>query len=168
MAEYQNIFTRFRCEAPPDAGVPLRRRDLAAHRHRPSFDYWFGKIGDAQIGPIYLGWLGVASLICGFIAFEIIGLNMWASVNWDPIQFVRQLPWLALEPPPPEYGLSLPPLNEGGWWLMAGFFLTAVDPAVVGAHLPPGARARHGHARGLGVRRRRSGSTWCWASSGRS
>jgi photosynthetic reaction center M subunit len=38
---------------------------------------------------------------------------------------VRQLPWLALEPPPPKYGLSIPPLNEGGWWLMAGFFLTA-------------------------------------------
>jgi photosynthetic reaction center M subunit len=36
----------------------------------------------------------------GFIAIEIIGLNMWASVNWDPVEFVRQLPWLALEPPP--------------------------------------------------------------------
>jgi photosynthetic reaction center M subunit len=67
----------------------------------------------------------VASLICGFVAFEIIGLNMWASVNWDPIQFVRQLFWLALEPPPAKYGLSIPPLAEGGWWLMAGFFLTA-------------------------------------------
>jgi photosynthetic reaction center M subunit len=55
------------------------------------------QIGAAQVGPIYLGRLGVASLICGFLAIEIIGLNMWASVNWDPIQFVRQLPWLALE-----------------------------------------------------------------------
>jgi photosynthetic reaction center M subunit len=50
---------------------------------------------------------------------------MWASVNWDPVQFVRQLFWLALEPPPPKYGLSIPPLAEGGWWLLAGFFLTA-------------------------------------------
>ena len=50
---------------------------------------------------------------------------MLASVNWSPIQFVRQLPWLALEPPKPQYGISImPPLNEGGWWLMAGFFLT--------------------------------------------
>ena len=73
---------------------------------RPVLNYWLGRIGDAQVGPIYLGWLGLASLICGFIAIEIIGLNMWASVNWDPIQFVRQLPWLALEPPPPEYGLQ--------------------------------------------------------------
>ena len=89
------------------------------------FSYWLGLIGDAQIGPFYLGWTGLASLLCGFIAIEIIGLNMWASVNWDPIQFVRQLPWLALEPPSPRYGLSLPPLNEGGWWLMTGFFLTS-------------------------------------------
>ena len=51
------------------------------------------------------GWLGLASLICGFIAIEIIGLNMLASVNWNPIQFVRHLFWLALEPPAPEYGL---------------------------------------------------------------
>ncbi|MEX7117092.1 hypothetical protein AB2C39_38190, partial [Pseudomonas aeruginosa] len=57
-------------------------------------------------------------------AIEIIGLNMLASVNWSPIEFVRQLPWLSLEPPKPEYGISFPPLQEGGWWLMAGFFLT--------------------------------------------
>jgi photosynthetic reaction center M subunit len=50
---------------------------------------------------------------------------MLASVNWDPVQFVRQLFWLALEPPAPQYGLSFPPMAEGGWWLMAGFFLTA-------------------------------------------
>ncbi|WP_228768267.1 hypothetical protein, partial [Limnohabitans sp. DM1] len=23
--------------------------------------------------------------------------------------------WLSLEPPPPSYGLSMPPLNQGGW-----------------------------------------------------
>jgi photosynthetic reaction center M subunit len=35
-----------------------------------------------------------------------------------------QLFWLGLEPPSPANGLKIPPLNEGGWWLMAGFFLT--------------------------------------------
>ena len=67
---------------------------------------------------------GFTSILCFIVAFEIIGLNMFASVGWNPVQFVRQLPWLALEPPPPSYGLSFPPMNEGGWWLMAGFFLT--------------------------------------------
>jgi photosynthetic reaction center M subunit len=125
MAEYQNIFTRLQVHGPTYPGVDfLPNTSDGAREVKPFHFYWMGKIGDAQIGPIYLGWLGVTSLICGFIAFEIIGLNMLASVNWDPIQFVRQLFWLALEPPAPSYGLSIPPLNEGGWWLMAGFFLT--------------------------------------------
>jgi len=124
VAEYQNLFTRVQVAAPAYAGVPLapgsKKRDgVPAHVHL------FGRLGDAQIGPIYLGWLGLISIICFFAAFEIIGLNMLASVNWDVVQFVRQLPWLALEPPPPEYGLKMPPLNQGGWWLLAGFLLTA-------------------------------------------
>ena len=123
MPEYQNIFTRVQVKAPAYAGVPLPS-GMYVREGPPFFNYWLGKIGNAQIGPIYLGWLGMASLLCGFIAIEIIGLNMWASVGWDPREFVRQLFWLALEPPKPEYGLSIPPLNEGGWWIMAGFFLT--------------------------------------------
>ncbi|MDM0113799.1 photosynthetic reaction center subunit M [Variovorax sp. J22R133] len=125
MAEYQNIFTRVQAVAPSYAGVPLEWGNKE-REGPPGHWHWLGKIGDAQIGPIYLGWLGLASLICFFIAFEIVGLNMLASVNWDPVQFVRQLPWLALEPPPPSIGLKLfPALNEGGWWLMAGFFMTS-------------------------------------------
>jgi photosynthetic reaction center M subunit len=123
MPEYQNIFTRVQVHAPAYPGVPLGR-GVWVREGKPWFFYWAGKFGDAQIGPVYLGWLGLASILCGFIAFEIIGFNMWASVNWDIVQFIRQLPWLALEPPAPEYGLRLPPLDEGGWWIMAGFFLT--------------------------------------------
>ena len=124
MAEYQNIFTRVQVR-PGGYQDVLPESGFGARAGRPFFSHLFGRFGDAQVGPIYLGWLGIASLLCGFIAIEIIGLNMWASVNWDPIQFARQLPWLALEPPPPELGLTIfPPLNEGGWWLMAGFFLT--------------------------------------------
>ena len=123
MAEYQNIFTRIQVNAGGEASAPL---DAASWRREKGMfiNRWLGMFGDAQVGPTYLGRTGIASLVCGFIAIEIIGLNMWASVNWDPIQFIRQLFWLALEPPAPEYGLSIPPLNEGGWWLMAGFFLT--------------------------------------------
>ena len=124
MAEYQNLFTRVQVRGPAYAGVAATRSSWT-RSGRPRFLHFFGRFGDAQVGPIYLGVSGIASLVCGFIAFEIIGLNMWASVNWDPVQFIRQLPWLALEPPPPENGLRLPPLNQGGWWIMAGFFLTA-------------------------------------------
>jgi photosynthetic reaction center M subunit len=124
MAEYQNIFTSVQLRAPAYPGVlPPQGTWL---RSKPGgFSYWLGKIGDAQIGPYYLGWIGLASIMFGITAIEIIGLNMMASVDWSPIEFVRRLPWLALEPPKPEYGLTIPPLQEGGWWLMAGFFLTA-------------------------------------------
>lgn len=124
MSEYQNIFTRVQIRGPLHEGVPVPRG--AWNRGgTPFFSYLMGQIGNAQVGPVYLGSLGVASLVCGFIAIEIIGLNMWASVNWNPILFIRDLPWLALEPPAPSLGLSLPALNQGGWWIMAGFFLTA-------------------------------------------
>ena len=124
MAEYQNIFTQVQVRAAPYPGVPLERGPWV-RSGEGRFSYFLGKIGDAQVGPIYLGWTGVTSLLCGLTAFEIIGLNMWASVHWDPVQFVRQLPWLALEPPPPAAGLCMIcPLNEGGWWQIAGFFLT--------------------------------------------
>ncbi|TKD50948.1 photosynthetic reaction center subunit M [Sphingomonas baiyangensis] len=124
MARYQNLFTQVQLRAAPEFGPPLRDASFG-RTGQPGFSYWMGKFGNAQIGPIYLGKLGIASLICGFLAFEIIGLNMLASVDWNPVQFVRQLFWLALEPPAPEWGFTLfVPLNEGGWWQMAGFFLT--------------------------------------------
>jgi photosynthetic reaction center M subunit len=121
--EYQNLFTRVQVRTAPDWGVPIEQRTWV-RQAAPGFSYWLGKIGDAQVGPIYLGWTGVASLIFGFFAFEIIGLNMLAQVDWNPIQFIRRLPWLSLDPPAPSYGLAIPPLAQGGWWLLAGFFLT--------------------------------------------
>lgn len=124
MLEYQNLFNRVQVHTTvPDPGVPIDESTWV-RQLPPVFNRWIGIIGDAQVGPIYLGATGVASLFFGFLAIEIIGLNMWASVGWDPVQFIRQLPWLALEPPSPAYGLSLPPLQQGGWWLLAGFFLT--------------------------------------------
>jgi photosynthetic reaction center M subunit len=124
MVEYQNIFTRVQVRGGPDMGVPIATGPWE-RQGTPRFSNLLGKIGDAQIGPVYLGTLGLASLICGFVAIEIIGLNMLAQANWSPQTFLREFFWLALEPPLPEHGLKiLPPLKEGGWWLMAGFFLT--------------------------------------------
>ena len=125
MAEYQNLFTRVQVRGPAYAGVPTEEDGGSARSGKPFFVHVAGIIGDAQVGPFHLGFLGLCSIVCGFIAFEIIGLNMWASVNWDIVQFVRLLPWLALEPPAPSNGLHIPKLAEGGWWLLAGFFLTA-------------------------------------------
>ncbi|NBT56799.1 MAG: photosynthetic reaction center subunit M, partial [Betaproteobacteria bacterium] len=123
MAQYQNLFTSVQPVGPLHHGVDLPRGD-EKRLGTPFLFHLLGRIGNAQIGPVYLGTLGVASLIFGIAAFNIIGLNMLASVDWNPIQMLRQLFWLALEPPAPAYGLSIPPLNQGGWWLITGFMLT--------------------------------------------
>jgi photosynthetic reaction center M subunit len=122
MAQYQNLFTTVNAVGPVSHGVELGHGN-SPRTGKPLLNYWLGKLGNAQLGPIYLGGLGLASLIFGTLAINIIGFNMLAQVNWDPIQFIRQLFWLALEPPPPQYGLSLPPMNQGGWYLLSSLFL---------------------------------------------
>jgi photosynthetic reaction center M subunit len=123
--QYQNIFTRVQVHGGPDLGMPqLKYNDLATRGTKTRIVHLFGRLGDAQVGPVYLGWLGLISIIMGTLAFNIMGFNMLSQVNWDLKQFVRQLFWLALEPPAPSYGLSFPPLNQGGWYIIAGFLLT--------------------------------------------
>lgn len=125
MADYQNIFTQAQVRGPADRGVPIDE-GLYPRIGKGWYSHLIGRFGNAQIGPIYLGFYGIASVIFFAVAFLIIGMNMWASVGWSFIQFIRQLPWLALEPPPPSLGLTLfPPLNQGGWFLIVGVFLTA-------------------------------------------
>ena len=58
MAEYQNIFTRVQVRAPGLRRRAARRAATASAQGRRCTSTWLGKIGDAQIGPIYLGWLG--------------------------------------------------------------------------------------------------------------
>jgi photosynthetic reaction center M subunit len=125
--QYQNIFTRVQVHGGPDLGMPYVKgtSDLAKRGTKTYLVHLFGKFGDAQIGPFYLGWTGLLSIILGTLSFNIMGINMLSQVNWDPVQFIRQLFWLALEPPSPAYGLRFPPLNEGGWYMIAGFLLTA-------------------------------------------
>jgi len=123
MAEYQNIFTRIQVTGPAYPGVPLHPTD-SARQPGIGHSHLLGMLGDAQIGPVYLGITGLLSLLLGGVAVAIMGLVMLDSVNWNLWQFIRLLPWLALEPPSASYGLRFPPLNQGGWWLIAGFSLT--------------------------------------------
>jgi len=92
MAQYQNIFNQIQVRGPVEVGPPIA--DSAFRSRGTRWSRLVGWFGSGQFGPIYVGRLGVASFIFGFLAFEIIGLNMFASVGWNPIQFVRQLPWL--------------------------------------------------------------------------
>ncbi len=126
MARYQNIFTQVQVSGPPELGLPLPKLD-SPRTKGIGFSKLAGKIGNAQIGPIYLGTLGSISLATGTVAIVIMGLNMLRSVGWDPIAFVTLLPWLSLDPPTPESQANgfnpIVPLDQGGWWVIASTFL---------------------------------------------
>jgi photosynthetic reaction center M subunit len=124
--QYQNLFTRVQAVGPTHDGVELGPQN-SARDIKPFLVHLFGRLGNAQIGPFYLGTLGLISIVTGTLSINIMGFYMLASVGWDPIEFIRQLPRLALEPPSPKYGLSFPPMNEGGWWMFAsGLLLVSV------------------------------------------
>ena len=59
------------------------------------------------------------------MAFDIIGSTCGPQSTGIPSSLFDSSPGSHLEPPAPQYGLSIPPLNEGGWWLLAGFLPTA-------------------------------------------
>ncbi len=122
MAEYQNIFTQVQVQGPAEMGV-VEGVDLRERTKSARFSTLAGWFGNAQLGPLYLGPFGMVSLATGFMWFFIVGMNFWAQVDYSPGVFLRDLFWLALEPPGPEYGLGMAPLNDGGWWIIASFFL---------------------------------------------
>ncbi len=87
---------------------------------------WLEKFGfDREFGPFYLGlWGTVAFITAG--AFTFIWLTvMLSQVNFNGLAFIKNFAVLQIDPPPASYGLGLAPLDQGGWWLIATFFLTA-------------------------------------------
>ena len=121
-SEYQNIFTQVQIQGPPEMGV-VEDVDLNERGKSASFSSLFGWFGNAQLGPFYLGGLGMASLASGLIWFVMVGAWYWGQAGYNPGVFMRDLFYFSLEPPGPEYGLSFPPLAEGGYFLIASFFL---------------------------------------------
>ncbi|KGK78611.1 photosynthetic reaction center subunit M [Thalassobacter stenotrophicus] len=121
--EYQNIFTQVQVQAEPEMGMDDSGEMSAERTKSATFSTLVGILGNAQLGPIYLGFYGIISLATGLLWFNIVGFNMLSQVGWSIPEFIRQLFWLALEPPSPEYGLRMPPLNDGGWYIISSFFL---------------------------------------------
>jgi len=121
MAEYQNIFTQVQVSGAPELGM-VERVDMANRSKGASFSTLAGWFGNAQLGPIYLGTMGVISLAAGATWFFMIGAWYWHQAGFNPAVFLRDLFWFSLDPPAPEYGLSFPPLAEGGYFLIASFF----------------------------------------------
>ena len=123
ITEYQNIFTQVQVRGPAEMGTDDYGTLTEDRSKSATFSSLTGWLGNAQLGPVNLGMVGIASLFAGVIWFNIVGLSMLAQVGWSIPEFLRQFFWLALEPPSPEYGLRMPPLNDGGWYIIASFFL---------------------------------------------
>ncbi|SHF01292.1 photosynthetic reaction center M subunit [Loktanella atrilutea] len=122
MAEYQNIFTQVQVQGPVELGVPGDPTTNYERTDKATFSTLAGLVGNAQIGPVHLGPYGLIAVV-GFGAwFFIIGLSFWAQASYNPAIFLRDLAWMSLDPPAPEYGLGFAPLDEGGAWLIASFF----------------------------------------------
>ena len=122
MADYQNIFTQFQVKGPPEMGM-VEDADMTERSASTSFSSLIGWFGNAQLGPFYLGTFGVVSLATGAIWFLLVGASFWAQAGYNPGVFMRDLFYFSLEPPSAEYGLGIPPTNEGLLWLIASMFL---------------------------------------------
>ena len=78
MADYQNIFTQIQVSTAPDIGPPIQNGEFRIRKMGMSkLIGWFGA---AQLGPLYLGYLGIASLFSGFVRHrdhrsEYVGLG---------------------------------------------------------------------------------------------
>jgi photosynthetic reaction center M subunit len=122
MAEYQNIFTQVQVRGHAEMGL-AEGVDLSNRTHSAGFSSLLGWFGNAQLGPVYLGTMGVISLFSGLVWFFIVGGWYWYQAGLNPAVFLRDLFWFSLEPPAEEYGLGFAPIAEGGLWLIASFFL---------------------------------------------
>ena len=65
------------------------------------FDFW--------VGPFYVGFFGVVTAIFASLGTALIFYSASQGPTWNP--------WLiSIAPPDLSYGLSLAPLNDGGFW----------------------------------------------------
>jgi photosynthetic reaction center M subunit len=122
MAEYQNIFTQVQVRGAPEMGL-VENVDMGNRTTGAGFSNLLGWFGNAQLGPIYLGTFGVISVATGAIWFFLVGASFWYQAGFNPAVFLRDLFYMSLEPPAPEYGLGFAPMGQGGLWLIASFFL---------------------------------------------
>jgi photosynthetic reaction center M subunit len=65
--EYQNIFTQVQVQGEPEMGMEQTGENILGGERtkKAGFSTLLGWLGNAQLGPIYLGWAGMVSLATG-------------------------------------------------------------------------------------------------------
>jgi hypothetical protein len=151
MLEYQNIFTRVQVHGPPGPGMPID--ETSATPRKGNFLLLAGQDRRRADRPRSISASGHRLADLRLHRHRDHRPQHAGLGELDPIEFMRQLPWLALEPPPPKYGLAFRRWRRR---LVADGRLLPHDASILlwwAAHLPPRPRARHGHACRLGLRR---------------
>ena len=90
MAEYQNIFTQVQVRGAPEMGM-TEDVELSNRTRGASFSTLAGWFGNAQLGPVYLGTMGVISLFSGVVWFTMVGAWFWYQAGFNPAVFLRDL-----------------------------------------------------------------------------
>ncbi|MEM6824254.1 MAG: photosynthetic reaction center subunit M, partial [Pseudomonadota bacterium] len=98
--EYQNIFTQVQVQGPAEMGM-VEAADLTDRSKGANFSPLLGWLGNAQLGPFYLGPWGLLSLMSGITWFVMVGFWYWGQAGYNPAVFLRDLFWLSLDPPSP-------------------------------------------------------------------
>jgi photosynthetic reaction center M subunit len=123
--EYQNIFTQVQVQGEPEMGMDQTGENILGGdgpRRRGSTPL----AGLARQRPARadLPRLGRAGEPCHRVLLvQHRRLQHAGQVDWSIPEFIRQLFWLALEPPGRNTGCRMPPLNDGGWYIISSFFL---------------------------------------------
>ena len=58
--------------------------DIGERTNGTRFSQLFGYLGNAQLGPVYLGPWGVLSLLSGSMWFFMVGISFWVQAGFSP------------------------------------------------------------------------------------
>ena len=148
---YQNIFNQVQVQGVPEWGMDDDGTLMEERIGKPFFSKFMGLFGNAQIGPIYCGNVRGYFL---HLFHDLVQHRRLFNAGSGRLVGARTDPPVASGWPlnlrVPEYGLSFPPLNDGGCVHHRRHVLFDRMCDVVVADLQTGATAQDGQTRGLG------------------
>ena len=71
--------------------------------------WWGGSTFDFWVGPFYVGFFGVTTILFSFVGTALIFYGAAIGPTWAPLK-------ISIDPPNLSYGLHFAPMREGGLW----------------------------------------------------
>ncbi len=98
-----------------------------------------GSIFDFWVGPFYVGFFGVTTILCSIVGTALIFYGAAIGPTWAPLK-------ISIAPPDLRYGLGWAPLKEGGLWQLITIFATGAFCSWALRQVRDRPQARHGAA----------------------